>query len=124
MWIVPSWILHYIEGEEIYVISLTASLDEGRTTAIVDNYPMEPAECDGNVIPDGNLLKHTPLCEPISPPPIETSKDEILSLVEKDSFSDLMWISLPQMSVDDIYKELLNLTPYHENGHVQEAMEF
>ena len=68
------YVKHYIDGEEIYIISQTASLDEGHTTTIVDDHPMEAAERDGNVIPDNNLLKYTPLCEPISPPPIEPQK--------------------------------------------------
>ena len=114
----------YFDGEEIYVISQTTSLDEGRPTTIADIHLLEPAERDGNVVPDCDLSRYMVLCEPISPSPIETSIDEFLSLVERNTVSDLMWNDLPQMSVDDIYQELSNLTPYHENGHIQEAMDY
>ena len=105
-------------------MSQTTSLEEGRPTTFADIHPLEPAERDGNVVLDCDLSRYTVLCEPISPSPIETSIEEILSLVERNTFSDLMWNDLPQMSVDDIYQELSNLTPYHENGHIQEAMDY
>ena len=113
----------FFDGEEIYVISQTTSLDEGRHT-FADIPMSEPTERDGNVAPDCDLSRYTVLCEPISPEPIETTIDEMLSLAEKDTFSDLMWNDLPEMSVDAIYQELSNITPYYENGHVQETMDY
>ena len=55
----------YFDGEEIYVISQTTSLDEGRPTTIADIHPLEPPERDGNVVPDCDLSRYTVLCEPI-----------------------------------------------------------